>query len=112
MVISMLIYFGCLAFFPIAQVAAGLFTSPIFVIIFSRFIYREELNFIKTASVCIGSLGVLIVLNINIWDFTFGTIFPILAGAFYALSSITTRKWCKEEDSRSCLLYTSDAADE
>ena len=40
MVISMLIYFGCLAFFPIAQVAAGLFTSPIFVIIFSRFIYR------------------------------------------------------------------------
>ena len=33
MVVSMLIYFGCLAFFPIAQVAAGLFTSPIFVII-------------------------------------------------------------------------------
>ena len=103
MVVSMLIYFGCLAFFPIAQVAAGLFTSPIFVIIFSRFIYREELNFIKIASVCIGSLGVLIVLNINIWDFTFGTIFPIFAGAFYALSSITTRKWCKEEDSRSLM---------
>ena len=34
LVLAMFIYFGSLAFFPISQVAAGLFTSPIFVIIF------------------------------------------------------------------------------
>ena len=43
------------------------------------------------------------VLNINIDDFTYGTLIPIFAGAFYALSSITTRKWCMDEDSRSLM---------
>jgi len=103
LVIAMLIYFGCLAFFPISQVAAGLFTSPIFVIIFSKLFYREAFNFIKILAVFIGSLGVLMVLDIKINDFTFGNLFPIFAGAFYALSSITTRKWCKDEDSRSLM---------
>lgn len=103
LVIAMLIYFGCLAFFPISQVAAGFFTSPIFVIIFSKLFYREAFNFIKILAVFIGSLGVLMVLDIKINDFTFGNLFPIFAGAFYALSSITTRKWCKDEDSRSLM---------
>ena len=103
LVIAMLIYFGCLAFFPISQVAAGLFTSPIFVIIFSKLFYREEFSFIKVLAIFIGSLGVFMVLDINIDDFTFGTLCPIFAGAFYALSSITTRKWCKNEDSRSLM---------
>ena len=103
MVIAMLIYFGCLAFFPISQVAAGLFTSPFFVIIFSNIFYKEKFNFIKILSILIGSIGVFMVLNIKINDFTYGTMLPIFAGAFYALSSITTRKWCKDEDSRSLM---------
>jgi len=103
MVIAMLIYFGCLAFFPISQVAAGLFTSPFFVIIFSNIFYKEKLNLIKILSISMGSIGVFMVLNTNINNFTYGTLIPILAGAFYALSSLTTRKWCKDEDSRSLM---------
>ena len=103
MVIAMLIYFGCLAFFPISQVAAGLFTSPFFVILFSNIFYKEKFNLIKILSIFIGSIGVFMVLNINIDDFTYGTLIPIFAGAFYALSSITTRKWCMDEDSRSLM---------
>ena len=102
-VIAMLIYFGCLAFFPISQVAAGLFTSPFFVIIFSNILYKEKFNFIKILSIFIGSIGVFMVLDINIYNFTYGALFPIFAGAFYALSSITTRKWCKDEDPRSLM---------
>ena len=89
--------------FPISQVAAGLFTSPFFVIIFSNIFYKEKYNFIKILSILIGSIGVLMVLNIKINNFTYGTMLPIFAGAFYALSSITTRKWCKDEDSRSLM---------
>ncbi len=103
MIIAMLIYFGSLAFFPISQVAAGLFTSPFFVIIFSNIFYKEKFNFIKILSISIGSIGVFMVLDINVNDFTYGTLLPIFAGAFYALSSITTRKWCKDEDSRSLM---------
>ena len=39
LVLAMFVYFGSLAFFPISQVAAGLFTSPIFVVIFSFFFF-------------------------------------------------------------------------
>jgi hypothetical protein len=39
---AMLIYFGCLAFLPVAQVAAGLFTAPIFVLLIARFVYGQR----------------------------------------------------------------------
>ena len=35
---SMLIYFGCLSFLSIAVVGAGMFTSPIFVLVISYFL--------------------------------------------------------------------------
>ena len=38
---SMLIYFGCLSFLPIAIVGAGMFTAPIFVLIFSYFLFKH-----------------------------------------------------------------------
>ncbi|HBU14498.1 MAG TPA: EamA/RhaT family transporter, partial [Gemmobacter sp.] len=41
---AMLIYFGALAFLPVAQVAAGLFTAPIFVLLISRFAYGHHIG--------------------------------------------------------------------
>ena len=37
---AMVIYFGALAFLPVALVAAGLFTAPIFVLLIER--YRKK----------------------------------------------------------------------
>ena len=34
---AMFVYFGCLGFFPIAAVAAGLFTAPVLVIFIDRY---------------------------------------------------------------------------
>ena len=39
-VTSMLLYFGVLPMMPIAEAGAGLFTSPIFVLIFSAVFFR------------------------------------------------------------------------
>ena len=41
MVTSMLLYFGVMPMMPIAEAGAGLFTSPIFVLIFSTIFFKQ-----------------------------------------------------------------------
>ena len=43
MVTSMLFYFGVMPMMPIAEAGAGLFTSPMFVLIFSAFFLKNRL---------------------------------------------------------------------
>ena len=103
MVSAMLIYFGSLAFLPISYVAAGLFTSPLFVIIFSIFFLKEQIYISRVFAVFIGSFGVVLVLNLKFHDFSILNLFPVLAGALYAWASIITRQRCRDEDPRSLM---------
>jgi len=104
LVLAMFIYFGSLAFFPISQVAAGLFTSPIFVIIFSVLFLGERLYFSRIAAVFLGTVGIFIVLGINVLDLSFLSFIPIASGAFYALASLALRRWCYNETATSIML--------
>ena len=63
---SMLIYFGCLSFLPIAIVGAGMFTSPIFVLLISYFFYNEEIGARRISAVLIGSIGVWVILDLSL----------------------------------------------
>ncbi|MEM1506541.1 EamA family transporter, partial [Domibacillus sp. 8LH] len=60
---AMLVYFGALALLPVAQVAAGLFTAPIFVLVISRFVYGERIGPVRVLAVLTGFAGVLLVLG-------------------------------------------------
>ena len=51
---GMVVYFGCLAFLPVAVVAAGLFTAPIFTLLISRFVYGARIGPVRIAAVLIG----------------------------------------------------------
>ena len=104
LVLAMFIYFGSLAFFPISQVAAGLFTSPIFVIIFSVLFLGERLYFSRIVAVFLGTVGIFIVLGINVLDLSFLSFIPIASGAFYALASLALRRWCYNEPAISIML--------
>ena len=104
LVLAMFIYFGSLAFFPISQVAAGLFTSPIFVIIFSVLFLGESLYFSRIVAVFLGTVGISIVLGINVLDLSFLSIIPVASGAFYALASLALRHWCYNETPTSIML--------
>lgn len=96
--LAMLIYFGALAFLPVAQVAAGLFTAPIFVLLISRFAYGEEIGPVRVIAVAVGFLGVLMVLGPTaLQGATLAAALPVLAGAMYALGNIATRRWCGQE---------------
>jgi len=95
--IAILLYFGSLPIMPLAVAAAGLFTSPIFVLIFSSLLFKEKVGLRRITVVLIGATGVWLILEPNAPEFTFLSLIPICAGAVYALNNITTRRLCSEE---------------
>lgn len=102
--VTMLIYFGCLAFLPVAQVAAGLFTAPIFVLLISRFVYGHRIGPVRIAAVAIGFVGVVLVLGPTAMSgATWAALLPVLAGALYAMGNIATREWCAMESAETLL---------
>ncbi len=95
---AMLVYFGCLAFLPVAQVAAGLFTAPIFVLLFSRFFYGHPVGRWRIGAVAAGFAGILLVLAPGTSaPLGWASLAPVAAGALYALGNIATREWCEGE---------------
>ncbi len=94
---AMVIYFGCLGYLPIAQAVAGLFTAPLFVVIFSAFIWKEHIGPRRILAVALGFIGILLVLRPDAAGVDALTVMPVIAGAMHALGTITTRRWCAEE---------------
>jgi drug/metabolite transporter (DMT)-like permease len=102
---AMLIYFGCLAFLPVAQVAAGLFTAPIFVLLIARFVYGHPLGPARIAAASVGFLGVILAVTPGT-DAPLGwaSVAPIAAGALYAMGNLATREWCQGESAATMTL--------
>lgn len=101
---AMVIYFGALAFLPVAQVAAGLFTAPIFVLLIQRFIYGQQIRGLQILAVIIGFFGVVLVLGPEAMaGATLAALLPIIAGALYAMGNIATRAWCADESAGTIL---------
>ncbi|EGJ23098.1 transporter, DME family, DMT superfamily protein [Cereibacter sphaeroides WS8N] len=101
---AMLIYFGALAFLPVAQVAAGLFTAPIFVLVISRFVYGERIGPVRVLAVLTGFAGVLLVLGPEAMaGASFAAGLPVLAGLLYGMGNIATRAWCPQESAATLL---------
>lgn len=102
---AMVIYFGCLAFLSVAEVAAGLFTAPIFVLLISRFVYGHRIGPFRILAVAMGFAGAMLVLGIGPGtEVTPALVLPILAGALYATGNIATREWCEGESAETLLL--------
>jgi drug/metabolite transporter (DMT)-like permease len=96
--LALLIYFGCLAVLPVAQVVAGIFTAPVFVLLFGRLFFGKPLGPWRLAGVALGLAGVVLVLAP--WaagGFGPASLLPLAAGALYALGNIVTRERCAEE---------------
>lgn len=100
---AMLLYFGSLAFLPIAQSVAGLFTSPIFVLILGAVFFGHKVGPVRIAAALVGFGGVLMVLQPWADDLSPWTLVAVAAGAFYALGAIATRQWCEGEGTMALL---------
>ncbi len=102
--VGIMIYFGALGFLPVAVVAAGLFTAPIFVLLISGLFYHQRIGPFHIAAVAIGFVGVILVLGRSALEGqSFAALLPVAAGAFYAMGNIATRQWCAGETAETLL---------
>lgn len=100
---AMLFYFGSLAFMPLAQALAGLFTSPIFILLITAFILREPVGPARIFAVIIGFIGIFLVLDSDWATLTWTSFLPVVGGLFYAMGAVATRQLCEGESTLSML---------
>jgi drug/metabolite transporter (DMT)-like permease len=102
--IAMLFYFSAIALTSIAQALAGLFTSPIFILLISALVLRHRIGIWRILAVTVGFCGILFVLQPDPNDFDIIVLLPMAGGFFYAIGSITTRTLCAEESTVAMLM--------
>ena len=94
---AMVVYFGCLGLLPIAQAVAGLFTAPLFVVVFSVLIFGDRIGPRRVFAVVLGFAGIVLALRPDSGDVSWLSVLPVLAGAFYGLGNLITRRLCAQE---------------
>lgn len=95
--IAMMLYFGALGMMSIAQALAGLFTSPVWVLLINIFVFKQKIGPWRVLAVIMGFCGILLVLQPGSDAFGPVMLMPVAAGFFYAISAIATRRWCEGE---------------
>ncbi|WP_311201468.1 DMT family transporter [Sulfitobacter sp. M368] len=94
---AMLIYFGCLSVLPIGVVVAGLFTSPLFVVLISILFQGKSVGLFRWTAVVTGFVGALMVIRPDPSALDPISFLPIVAGLLYAIGAVATRAWCEGE---------------
>lgn len=101
--VGLMLYFGSLAFMPIAQSLAGLFTSPIFVLLMTVVVLKQKIGPWRVLAVAVGFAGILLVLGLQQGAPGWVMLMPVAGGFFYAMGSLTTRILCADESTISML---------
>ncbi len=94
---AMLLYFGALPTMPVAQVAAALFSAPLWVLLFAAVLFGRRIDARTGFAAALGFVGVLVMLRPTPANLSPLTLMPLAAGALYGLSNLLTRETCAEE---------------
>lgn len=94
---GLLIYFGALGLVSVAQAGAGIFSAPIWVLIFTALLFRQKIHIRQILAIGVGFGGVLMLLQPDWASFSTLSFLPLLSGAFYGLGMMATRHWCSQE---------------
>ena len=94
---AMLIYFGCLSVLPIGVVVAGLFTSPLFVVLITVLFQGKTVGPFRWGAVVLGFVGAVMVIRPDPSALDPVAFLPVFAGLLYAIGAVATRAWCEGE---------------
>ncbi|MEM7423245.1 MAG: DMT family transporter [Pseudomonadota bacterium] len=97
MILATVFFFGAIPAVTTVEMAAGLYTYPIFVTILSAAVLGEPVGWRRIAAVLIGACGAALILQPFRADFEPVKLMPIGAGFCYAINVILTRRWCRGE---------------
>lgn len=103
-VLALMLYFAALPAVGIAQAAAGLFTSPLWLVGIAL-ASGEGAGPRRIAAVAIGFLGTCLVLGIGAQPFRPMAAVAVAGGAAYALGVVWTRRHCRTERAATLALW-------
>lgn len=101
---GMFCYFGALAFMPLALALAGMFTSPIFVLLMTAYGLKHSIGPWRILAVGIGFAGILVVLGPSTDMLGWIMVLPVMGGLMYAGGVVATRAYCEAESTLTLLL--------
>ncbi len=90
-------YYFALPLLPLAVAAAAYYTLPLFIVTFAALFGGETVGRSQWAGVCLGFIGILLVLRPGGDAFVWAALLPIFSAILYALAMILTRTKCRDE---------------
>ena len=85
MTCCMFCFFSASPSLSVAQMAAGLYTYPLFVLILAIVILKEKVGIWRLTALIIGLIGTLIILEPWSYKFKYDQLLPVLAGFFLCM---------------------------
>ena len=95
--ICMIFFFGAAPQISVTQMAAGLYTYPLFITLMAGPVLGEKIGPWRLSALALGAIGSMTVLNPFSESFKWVQIMPIMAGFFYACNVMILRKYCRNE---------------
>ncbi|MEM9436140.1 MAG: DMT family transporter [Pseudomonadota bacterium] len=95
--IGMTIYFACVGFLPVAQVLAGIFTAPLWIML-ATLAERKRVDPVAAPLIVFGFVGCLAVVQPDPSRLGWLAIGPLMAGFFYGMAGKVTRSWTAHEN--------------
>jgi drug/metabolite transporter (DMT)-like permease len=95
--VCMFCFFAGAPYLTVPQMAAGLYTYPLFVSLLAGPLLGETVGPWRIAALLVGTSGAAIILSPWQDEFSMVQVLPILAGFFYATNILTLRKACRNE---------------
>jgi drug/metabolite transporter (DMT)-like permease len=93
----MFCFFAGAPYLTIPQMAAGLYTYPLFVSLLAGPLLGESVGPWRISALLVGAVGAAFILSPWRDDFAAIQLLPILAGFFYATNILTLRRACRKE---------------
>ena len=97
LMICMFFFFSGSPFISLSQMAAGLYTYPLFISLLAKPVLGESVGPWRVAALVVGAIGASLVLSPWQDDFSWVQVLPVVAGFFYACNILTVRKSCRGE---------------
>lgn len=97
MTLCMFCFFSAAPYLTMTQMAAGLYTYPLFVSLLAGPILGETVGPWRIGALVLGAIGAALVLSPWQAGFSYLQLLPILAGFFYATNILTIRRACRQE---------------
>lgn len=104
---TMLTFYYALQLLPLADTFAVGYAAPLFMTVLSVPLLKEKVGPRRWAAVCLGFLGVLVLLQPSGTGFNAGSMLALTSAFLYALTLITSRQLSATEASHTILFYYS-----